>query len=586
MLAMPDTSSLSHRQQLHSLLSFCRDVRQRCGRRQMLITLLAITTAAMLDGVGLLMLLPVLNRLWDSKGSDRFSHWLDHLGLHVGLPGILALFMVLVLLRALAGAWRDRLGTRLRLEYVDHLRADIMSGMVKADWRFLTTRSQTDLLHLWSMDLARVNSGAYALLLAVANIALGCGQIVVALSLSLPLSLTALSCAALLWLTLGPQLRRAQSLGQRVNESSRQLFGGAQELLGGVKLVKAFCAEQRHLSALERLMADLRRAQLQFIANQALARGGYDIGAALLVIALLLAGHGMLHLPAGQLLLLLLVFARLMPLGNLLNNHLQNLLHAMPAFMATRHWCAECRLHEEAPATALPLPPFQQQLSLQGIGLRYPTRQHAALQDVSLTITAQTTTVIFGPSGAGKSTLGDIMLGLMQPEQGSLSVDGLRLTQEHLHAWRQQLAYVPQDAYMFPDSVRNNLHWAKPDASDAELWQALEHADAADFVRSLPDGIDTSVGERGVRISGGERQRLALARALLRQPRLLVLDEATSQLDVDSEARIINTLQRLHGSLTVVAIGHREAFKRIADQVVIIDKGRLQVEEPQAQRIN
>jgi ATP-binding cassette subfamily C protein len=145
------------------------------------------------------------------------------------------------------------------------------------------------------------------------------------------------------------------------------------------------------------------------------------------------------------------------------------------------------------------------------------------------------------------------------------------------YAWRQHVAYVPQEAFLFHDSIRQNLLWGQPAASDADLHQALKNA-AADFVFALPNGLDTVVGDGGVRLSGGERQRIALARALLRRPSLLILDEATSALDVDNEARIRRAIEQLHGNLTVVIIGHRLPTLEHADLVIELDAGRIRAQ--------
>jgi ATP-binding cassette subfamily C protein len=154
---------------------------------------------------------------------------------------------------------------------------------------------------------------------------------------------------------------------------------------------------------------------------------------------------------------------------------------------------------------------------------------------------------------------------LLRPEQGKIQVDGQTLEGEHRRAWRRQIAYVPQEVFLFHGTIRDNLLWANPRVDDAALWQALHQVAAADFVARLPRGLDTSVGERGIHLSGGERQRIALARALLRQPLLLILDEATSALDTGNEERIRDALAGLHGALTLVIIAHRLSTIRHAD---------------------
>ncbi len=199
----------------------------------------------------------------------------------------------------------------------------------------------------------------------------------------------------------------------------------------------------------------------------------------------------------------------------------------------------------------------------------------AALSGVSLDLRAGELTAIAGPSGAGKSTLADVLLGLLEPSAGAVLVDGVAVDDANRRRWRRSCGYVPQDPYLFHDTIRANLVWARPGAADDALWRALELAAAADFVAGLPLGLDTVVGDRGSRLSGGERQRIALARALAAEPALLVLDEATSQLDADNERLIVETLRSLRGRVTVVAVAHREAVLAAADRVVTLDAGRV-----------
>jgi ABC-type multidrug transport system fused ATPase/permease subunit len=196
-----------------------------------------------------------------------------------------------------------------------------------------------------------------------------------------------------------------------------------------------------------------------------------------------------------------------------------------------------------------------------------------ALRDIDLTIPSNRTTALVGPSGAGKSTMADLLMGLLLPQDGDLQVDGKVLTEEQLWHWRQRIGYVPQETFLLHDSIRNNLLWAEPDATAEELQRVLEMSCADRFVDRLPDGIETVVGDRGVRLSGGERQRLALARALLRRPDLLILDEATSHLDAENQQRIHESIQRMQGRLTVVIIAHRLSTIRDADQIICLDKG-------------
>jgi ATP-binding cassette subfamily C protein len=253
----------------------------------------------------------------------------------------------------------------------------------------------------------------------------------------------------------------------------------------------------------------------------------------------------------------------------------------LPAFEAAMAMQRRCEAAEEvhpleAGAGATPPLRLERHIRLRNVQFRYDKdADQSVLDGLDFVIPAQRTTALVGPSGAGKSTLADLLMGLLEPDAGVVEVDGLPLTRASLRSWRGSVAYVPQETFLFHDTVRANLLWAQPGASDDELWRALDAAAATEFVGALPQGLDTVIGERGTRVSGGERQRLALARALLRDPALLILDEATSALDSESERRVRGSIDALHGRLTMIVIAHRLSTIRAADQIVVLDGGRV-----------
>jgi ATP-binding cassette subfamily C protein len=197
------------------------------------------------------------------------------------------------------------------------------------------------------------------------------------------------------------------------------------------------------------------------------------------------------------------------------------------------------------------------------------------IKDLDVTIKAGQTTAIIGPSGAGKTTIADLLMGLIIPNQGSILIDGKEFNPERMKTWRKHIGYVPQDTFLFNDTVRANLLWASPGSSEDEINRSLKYAAAEEFVNGLPKGPDTILGDRGVLVSGGERQRIALARALLRKPSLLILDEATSSLDSENEKRIQKAIEKLHGQMTILVISHRLSTIRGADMIHVIEDGRL-----------
>jgi ATP-binding cassette subfamily C protein len=215
------------------------------------------------------------------------------------------------------------------------------------------------------------------------------------------------------------------------------------------------------------------------------------------------------------------------------------------------------------------------EIRLDRVTFAYRHDRGPAVLSVRLAIPAGAIVALVGPSGAGKSTIADLVMGLIVPDAGVVSIDDVPLTPERARQWRSHVGYVAPDAFLFHDSIRANLQWAKPEASETEIRDALRMADADEFVTALPNGLDTIVGDRGAALSQGERQRLALARALLRNPQLLVLDEATNNLDSASESRVLDTLEALRGETSTIIIAHRIATVRRANLIYVIENGTV-----------
>jgi ATP-binding cassette subfamily C protein len=293
---------------------------------------------------------------------------------------------------------------------------------------------------------------------------------------------------------------------------------------------------------------------------------------------------GFLWFTAGQrgvqgaeLALLALIFLRLASRMMSIQSSLQQLARTLPIFEAYQQLLDTLCHRPEGQSTSAPHPPrpLRQELTLEAVNYRYPGSEVDVLQALDLNLKAGKTIALCGPSGAGKSTLADLCLGMLQPTSGRVLLDQQPLANDSLAGWRQAVAYVPQDVFLFNDTLRRNLTFLAPAASDEELWQALASAAAKDLVKALPQQLDTVVGERGVRLSGGERQRIALARALLRQPSLLVLDEATSSLDSHNERLVRQAIDNLHGTMTILVIAHRLSTIRHADQIAVMQAGRI-----------
>jgi ATP-binding cassette subfamily B protein len=223
---------------------------------------------------------------------------------------------------------------------------------------------------------------------------------------------------------------------------------------------------------------------------------------------------------------------------------------------------------------AVVLSPVRGRIDLRGVSFSYDGSD-ATLLDIDLEIPVGTTVGVVGPSGAGKSTIAALVMRLYDPTEGSVSIEGIDVRQLTARSLRDSMAIVTQETFLFHTSVLENLRYAKPAATDDDVRTAAKRAQIHAVIAALPDGYETVVGERGYRFSAGERQRLAIARAILKDPQILILDEATSALDSESERRVHASLTRLRAGRTTLVIAHRLSTVRDADLIVVVDRGRI-----------
>lgn len=324
----------------------------------------------------------------------------------------------------------------------------------------------------------------------------------------------------------------------------------------------------------------------------------YNATPRLLIETVALAGmifYMMLQLLSGvqvtailpQLTLLALVAMRLIPCANRINNHLTSISYFEPFFMGVSDNLQEEIRDESIDYNAAS---YQKKVEVQKLEIRhniqlkdivykYPNTETLIFDRANMEIPIGKSVGIVGTSGAGKTTIVDILLGLLQIQSGEILADGVEV-REHYQSFLKDIGYIPQTIFMIDSTIRKNVAFgvADEDIDDAKVWRALQEAQLDEFVRGLPDGLDTSIGERGIRISGGQRQRIGIARALFEDPEVLVLDEATSALDNETEAAIMESINMLHGKKTLIIIAHRLQTIEKCDMVYRVEKGQVTIE--------
>jgi ATP-binding cassette subfamily B protein len=364
-----------------------------------------------------------------------------------------------------------------------------------------------------------------------------------------------------------------------VRERAAEVNGQLANNLSGIATIQSFTAEHAEAARLENLSNAYQEANRAAIglssAFSPLIRMAIVVGfTATLVVGGWLTVAGTIEVGAYST-LVFLTQRLLWPLTSL--GQTVDLYQRAMASTSRILDLLDTRLTLVSGAVRLPKAAVRGELNFDGLTFAYPGRD-TTLEDVQIHVPAGHTVAIVGPTGSGKSTLIRLLLRFYDPSVGCVKVDGVDVKTLDLTDLRQAVGLVSQSAYLFAGTVAENLRLGKPDATDDELRAAAEAAEAADFIEALPDGWDTAIGERGVKLSGGQQQRLALARAVLKDPPILVLDEATSAVDNETEAAIQRSLERLGVGRTVLVIAHRLSTVRKADRILVVEAGRV-VEE-------
>ncbi|ALP35727.1 multidrug ABC transporter [Paenibacillus sp. IHB B 3084] len=564
---------------------------------------------SLLEGLGIYMLVPMLAAIGIFGGhagipflSGGFDLFLSNIPKSWLLQGMLLLFVLLLIGQALLQRYQSILNSRIQQRFMRSLRIDVYTSFMKAQWTFYLRQRKSDFSHVMTTELARVSQGTNLLLQLTTAVIFTLIQIALAFWLSPSLTGLVFLCGLGLFVVFRRSIQNAKQLGDRTTELSQVYFAGITDHMNGMKDIKSNLLEAANIDWFRSLTQRMEDNTTQFVRQNATTQFFHRTAAAVFVACIMLVSLQWLHVSPEKLIVLILIFSRLWPRFALIQASLEYIMSMLSAFESVTKVQQECEAFSDPSLTALTTfethvssdlsathksvsasttasarQPFYLRTGIEcsGLDYRYDGTAELALHQINLFIPARGMTAIVGKSGAGKSTMVDVLMGFLRPTQGQIKMDGHVLNDELLPQWRQSFGYVSQDPFLFHATVRENLKLADANASEQQLWEALHFAAADGFVTRLPEGLDTVIGDRGIRLSGGERQRLVLARAVLHRPPVLILDEATSALDGEHEADIQAALERMKGQMTLIVIAHRLSTIRHADQIVVLEQGEI-----------
>lgn len=567
--------------------AFLRDFARYAGRRGAFATVF-VAFGALLEGLGLALLVPLLG-IVTASGTPfgRLERMASALFARAGaetpfgkLAVLLAVFGALMIVRAIVISIRDEAVAELTTGFVEAQRLRVAAALAAAPWDQVVRLRHARITHLLSGDIQRLGAATNFMLRTGVSVAMLMAQCVLVFLLSPLLAMLALALLVVSVFFFVPIIRRAHEVGRVVTQSNLSLLDATAQFLGGLKLAMSQNLQAGFLTEFEQTLTDLTRRQLAFQRQQSNSRLAFATLSSLAAGVLVLVGFGAFAIAPATLITLLIVMARMSGPAMQIQQGAQLLANALPAYVTVKALQRELAGMTRAPAggaAAAPLP--EGPIVFDDVAFQHGTEEESGargLRGLSVRIVPGEFLGITGPSGAGKTTFADLLVGLFPPQQGRITVADVPLDGAALAGWRDQVAYISQDAFLFHDSVRRNLAWVSPGASEQAMWDALDLAGVADLVRGMERGLDTVMGERGTLVSGGERQRIALARAILRNPRLMVLDEATSAIDVAAEHAIIERLRALSPRPTIVLIAHRAESLALCDRHMRIEAGRCE----------
>ncbi|PSF37315.1 ABC transporter ATP-binding protein [Aphanothece hegewaldii CCALA 016] len=508
------------------------------------------------------------------KTMSVFDGWSDS----SRLIAMFAIVVLIIILRHTTNYLGTLTSTYLGQILTRNMQLEAMTMLLTVDLDYYAKTKLGDLFNRFGSEVYRVTGSIQACITLAQNIITVFIFLFILMSLSWQLTLIATGLLATLAILNQFFLNRSRKYGQRVSIAAKELTNKSLEIMTGIRLIKSVVNEEAEYQAMKKFIKQRQKAGFDSTMNQSIISPINEIGGIIIVFLIILAGRyifsGQVQSLSAILLTYLLILFRMLPFVGQINgnrNQLSNnssAVEILDDFIRTDNKLI--MKNGETPFVGL-----EQGIRFENVKFAYPDHDELVLQGIDLWIPKGKMIALVGSSGAGKSTIADLLPRFYDPTGGAIMIDGKDLRNYDYKSIRQNMGIVSQETYLFNASVRYNIAYGLTDATDTDVLKAAKRANAYEFISNLPEGLDTELGDRGVRLSGGQRQRIAIARALLRNPEILILDEATSALDTVSERLVQQAINELCQERTTLVIAHRLSTVQKAYSIVVLDKGRV-----------
>ena len=560
---------------IHFIIKTLHLLAKHQPKRLLLIFLLTLLMGVN-AGFSIMLLIPLLQLLNVSSGAVYegqtifLNQLVAKLGVSLNIEKVLFIYVVLLTITALLKYLKAILDTGYQQTFIYEIRRRLFRKIILADWAFLNSKSKTNHLQVLTKEIPNLANYIFFYLRLLCSLIITAIYVTYAMIVSIKFTLLIVVAGLLIFFLLRKFLTKAFLLGESAVQSYNHLLKYIDDFWQTVKMAKVHSSEAYYFKKFEEANTSLLDLEVRMQKNNSLPQLIYSITGIAILVLVVYVGYKIDHVLLASLLTLILLFSRIFPQFTGINTDVNMILSNVASVKLV------LQLDEEFQETAFHNPLLLHAIELEK-DIRFENLQFAypggvfLLEGFSETIPAKKITGIIGESGNGKTTLIDLIAGLQKPTFGKILIDGKKIEEDMLPYWKSSIGYLPQDSFFIDGTFRENLVWdSVGEISDEAILNVLEKVNAVHLVKRFKNKLDEFIVNYPFSFSGGECQRLALARVLLRKPRLLLLDEATSSLDNENEKQIMEVLSKLKSSMTIIFVTHRTSLVSFFDKVIMI----------------
>lgn len=529
------------------------------------------------EAIGISAAIPLFNLMSGQslEGTDSISNAVYYIfkTLHLPLapPFLLLFILTLFIIKAVVQFSTRYINARVVSDFEERTRSNLLAQTLKAQWSYLLNRKSGYLEAILMNDVERSGTVFNLVSSSMTFITGFLTYAAVAFGISVPITLLTIAFGGTLFIILKPVFYRSRKLFETTTQLHKDLHHNLAESFSGVKIIKATGQESAALKKARQYFQIFKQAKVKTALYRQSSLAIIEPAGFILIAILFMASYRSPSFSIASFAVIMYLIQKIFTFIQSTQNHLHTISEFAPSLKSILQYKKQISQNREKDSGTMPFV-YQKSLTFEDVHFAYDPRR-PVLRGISFSITRGSVIGIMGPSGSGKTTIADLLLRLFHPDTGAIRIDGILLDDIRIAALRERISYVPQEAFLLNESIRNNIRFFDDNLSDETLIEVAKKANIYETIMSLPDGFDTVIGDRGIKLSGGQRQRIALARALARKPDIIILDEATSAIDGESEAMIQKAILNLRKETTIIIIAHRFSTIKDVDNLIILRDG-------------